>query len=199
MDLEKQKEHFKDNIATFSDYGNIKIVDFQKPSSSEYRIRFLFEEDHHRLHISGDLGELMAFNDNNMCYEGFGDFVNNTDYFREKIDCCDRDLYFYDVDLARKQLQQVIIDRELVDDIAPLKYYSPDDVDDAVTDFIDNVLEDFDCENGIGFKGYAEASEYIPDLFDDFKDLGKTETGILDLYMMAYKMAIEQLKGKNKK
>lgn len=29
MDLEKQKEHFKEHIATFTDYGNIKILDFK--------------------------------------------------------------------------------------------------------------------------------------------------------------------------
>ena len=29
MDIEKQKEHFKDHVATFTDYGNIKILDFK--------------------------------------------------------------------------------------------------------------------------------------------------------------------------
>ncbi len=68
MDIEKQKEHFKNHIATFSDYGNIKILDFKNPKTCHYRIRFLFEEDFYRLHISGDLGELIASNYNNMCY-----------------------------------------------------------------------------------------------------------------------------------
>ena len=57
MKIEKQKENFKNHIATFTDYGNIKIVDFKEPETSYYRIRFLFEEDYCRLHISGDLGE----------------------------------------------------------------------------------------------------------------------------------------------
>lgn len=54
MDLEKMKQKFKDHKATFADYGNIKILDFKKPNSTEYRIRFIFEEDYCRLHISGD-------------------------------------------------------------------------------------------------------------------------------------------------
>lgn len=54
MNLEKQKENFKNHRATFKDLGNIKILDFKKPNSTEYRIRFLFEEDYCRLHISGD-------------------------------------------------------------------------------------------------------------------------------------------------
>jgi hypothetical protein len=81
MNLDIQKEYFKDHVATFQDLGSIKILDFQRPGSSEYRIRFLFEEDHYRLHISGDLGELIAFNINNMRYETFGDFVHNPGYF----------------------------------------------------------------------------------------------------------------------
>ena len=46
MNLEKQKENFKNHRAIFKDLGNIKILDFKKPNSTEYRIRFLFEEDY---------------------------------------------------------------------------------------------------------------------------------------------------------
>ena len=104
MNLEKQKENFKDHIATFTDYGNIKILDFKRPNSSEYRIRFLFEEDHCRLHISGDLGELIASNYYNMTYEKFSDFVNDVGYFEQKIYCHNRPIYTYDEDLAKEEL-----------------------------------------------------------------------------------------------
>lgn len=90
MNLEKQRENFKNHIAKFTDYGNIKILDFKEPESSHYRIRFLFEEDYCRLHISGDLGELVATNYSNMTYEKFSDFVNDIGYFEGKIDCMNR-------------------------------------------------------------------------------------------------------------
>ena len=45
INLEKQKENFKNHVATLTDYGNIKILDFKNPKSNDYRIRFLFEED----------------------------------------------------------------------------------------------------------------------------------------------------------
>lgn len=35
MNLEKQKENFKNHRATFKDLGNIKILDFKKPNSTE--------------------------------------------------------------------------------------------------------------------------------------------------------------------
>lgn len=85
VDLKFQKKQFVNHIAKFTDYGNIKIVDFRRPDSNEYRIRFLFEEDYCRLHISGDLGELIASNYNNMTFEGFSDFVNDVGYFRKKL------------------------------------------------------------------------------------------------------------------
>ena len=78
LDLENQKARFKDHIATFTNYGNIKILDFKKPDSSEYRIRFMFEEDYCRLHITGDLGDLIASNYSNMTYDKFSDFFNNS-------------------------------------------------------------------------------------------------------------------------
>ena len=56
IDLVYQEEHFKNHVAKFTDYGNIKILDFKEPGRIDYRIRFLFEEDFYRLHISGDLG-----------------------------------------------------------------------------------------------------------------------------------------------
>ena len=60
--LERQKENFKKHKANLMDYGNIKVLDFKNPDSNEYRIRFLFEEDYCRLHITGDLGSLIACN-----------------------------------------------------------------------------------------------------------------------------------------
>ena len=103
MDIEKQKENFKNHVATFTDYGNIKIVDFKAPNTSNYRIRFLFEEDYYRLHISGDLGELIATNYNNMTYDKFSDFVNDIGYFEKKIDCHSRDIWEFVDDLGKKE------------------------------------------------------------------------------------------------
>ena len=39
IDLEFEKKRFVNHIAEFTDYGNIKIVDFKMHDSGEYRIR----------------------------------------------------------------------------------------------------------------------------------------------------------------
>ena len=191
IDLKRQKENFKNHIAKFTDYGNIKILDFKAPDTSNYRIRFLFEEDYCKLHISGDLGELVATNYNNMTFEGFSDFVNNVGYFEGKIDCHSRNIYTYDKDKARDELKEIINEYELLQDIMNKSYY--DDEKDALNDFLDGVLEDFDSDRGVGSKGYDVASEIIPNFWEKVSYLGREKTGILELYMLAFELATRQL------
>lgn len=192
MNLEKQKNNFKNHIATFTDYGNIKILDFKNPNSSEYRIRFLFEEDYYRLHISGDLGELIASNYCNMVYEKFSDFVNNVGYFETKIDCHNRNIYYYDENKAREELLE-IAKRDGWLSFSDKYDYEEDD-DERLNAIIDDILYDFDDERGVGSKGHDELCDLENDAFEFASDLGKKETGILELYMLAFKLAKEQLK-----
>ena len=200
IDLEKQKERFKNHIATFTDYGNIKILDFKKPNSSEYRIRFLFEEDYYKLHITGDLGDLISSNYYNMTFEKFArDYVDNTGYFEEKIDCHSRDIYYYDFDLAIDQLREYIEENCLEDDIADYYYphgYDDEVVENLVIEFVDEVMEHFTDTYGIGVSGYDVLSKVDEDCFYNCSDIGKQPTGILDLYMLAFKLAMEQLESR---
>lgn len=195
INLEKQKENFKNHIATFTDYGNIKILDFQEPGTSHYRIRFLFEEDYCRLHISGDLGELIATNYNNMTYEKFSDFVNNIGYFEEKIDCHSRKIYVYDEKDARNDIKELLEEYDCLDDVLNHNRYDWETDEDKLNEFFEAVFEDFSRDKGIGSKGYDALSEYMDDVWEFVSDIGKRETGILELYMLAFKLAQEQLKG----
>lgn len=193
IDIEKMKERFKDHVAKFTDYGNIKILDFQRPGSNEYRIRFLFQEDFYRLHISGDLGELTARNFTNMNYEDFGpDFGNNPYYFEEKIDCHERPIYVYDEDKARKDINELFEENELS---LPESYYiGTDDDAEAFEDFIDDVLEDFDDDKGMSPEGYRVLSKVDNDAWEYASRIGRERTGIIELYLMAFNLAQEDLK-----
>ncbi len=188
LDLEKQKLRFKDHIATFTDYGDIKIVDFKNPKTSEYRIRFLFEEDYCRLHITGDLGDLIASNYNNMTYDKFSDFVNNAGYFEEKIDCMSRKVYFYDRDKAVTDLKELIEEYQIADELIENTF------NDSIKDAIDDVLENFDVDRGISEKGYEIMSECICDFWEEAGYIGRDRTGILELYLLAFELATHQLK-----
>ena len=193
IDLEREKQNFKDHVATFTDYGNIKILDFKNPNNNEYRIRFLFEQDYCRLHISGDLGELVAVNYNNMTFEGFKDFVNNIGYFNEKISCHDRRIYTYDEAEAKKDLKEILEEEEILDDILKHDRYDWETDEDKLDEFYDSVLEDFSEDTGISSKGYDVLSGYLTDVGEFVVNIGKQPTGILDLYMLAFKLAMQQL------
>lgn len=194
INLEKQKENFKNHIATFTDYGNIKILDFMEPNTSHYRIRFLFEEDYCRLHISGDLGELSATNYSNMTYEKFSDFVNNVGYFEEKIDCHSRKIYMYDEEDAKDDIKKLLEEYECLEDVLNHDRYEWETDEDKLNEFFEDVLEDFSEDNGIGSKGYDALSEHMDDVWEFAGNIGRRETGILELYMLAFKLAQEQLK-----
>lgn len=180
---EYQRQNFKDHIATFTDYGNVKILDFKNPNSNHYRIRFLFEEDFYRLHISGDLGELIAVNYNNMVYDRFSDFVNNIGYFREKVVCHNRHFYNYEHDKAEKDLTEIL---------KALDYY-----EDELEEKVDEILEHF-YDEGLSNSetAYKLLSEIDSDCFEYIDTIGRESSGILELYMLAFKMAKEQLKEK---
>ena len=190
MDLEIMKEKFKYHEATFQDLGDIKILDFQRYRSNEYRIRFLFEEDHYRLHITGDLGELIAFNINNMRYATFGDFVHNPGYFGKKICCMSRDRYEYDIDKARKDLT------EELDwyDWSKENEYSTWSLEERRDYEIDCILEDLHDRTGLGSKAYDRLSEIDPDCWEWISYIGRQSTGIIELYLYAFELAQKQLK-----
>lgn len=194
FDLERQKNNFKDHVATFTDYGNIKILDFKKPGSNHYRIRFLFEEDYCRLHISGDLGELIAVNYNNMTYDRFSDFVNDVGYFRSKIVCHSRALDYYDEDKARKEIVELLKEHESYEDTCSDYYFYGDSEEERIAYFLDEVMGYFDGDFGLSSTGYELLTEKDDRIYEGIDDFGKEETGILDLYMLAFKLAQKQLK-----
>lgn len=192
IDIEEQKKRFKDHVAKFTDYGNIKILDFQRPGRSEYRIRFLFQEDFYRLHISGDLGELTASNFENMNYRDFGfDFSKNPYYFEEKIDCHERPIYEYDEDKARKDIKEFFEEYEL--SIPDRYYFGTDDDAEAFEEFVEDVLQDFDDDKGISQEGYRVLSETYDDAWEVAASIGRERTGIIDLYLLAFRLAQEDL------
>ena len=200
INLENVRNKFKNHIATLTDYGNIKILDFKNPQFSEYRIRFLFEEDYYRLHISGDLGELTATNYYNMTYEKFSDFVNDSGYFEQKVDCHSRPLYIYDEKCAEEDLKEYFEEYDIYDAILSDKYDWQTE-EEKIDEVIKDVLEDFSEDTGIGTQGYNCLAEYITDPRDAYnfgKRVGLKETGILELYLFAFKLAKEQLEAENK-
>lgn len=189
MNIEAQKKRFANHVATLNDYGPIKVIDFKRPDSNVYRIRFIFEDDYCRLHISGDLGELIATNYNNMTFEKFSrDFVNNPDYFSSKIDCHSRRLVTYDEEDAKEDLIDLFRECDCYNDIT-----SNGEDEDNLDSVLDDILDDYSDLYGMGSKGIEVLGDYICDAWEYASDIGERKTDILELYMLAFKLASEQL------
>ena len=119
--------------------------------------------------------------------------MNNIGYFNEKISCHDRRIYTYDEAEAKKDLKEILEEEEILDDILKHDRYDWETDEDKLDEFYDSVLEDFSDDTGVGSKGYDALSEYFNDVWEFVGDIGKRPTGILDLYMLAFKLAMEQL------
>lgn len=196
MDLELQKKMFADHVATLRDYGDIKIVDFQKPESNYYRIRFIFEEDHDRVHISGDLGELIAYNHAGLSFRRFIDYCyRHRVWFKTKVLCSSRPLQTYNQELAEKQLTEKLKDKLLFDKVSA--YFGDLDREVVTAFLVERALDDFSDDGGIGEDGEKLLSEIDFTGFWPIDEIG-LEKGpdIVDLYLLAFKLAFRQLQEK---
>lgn len=199
MDLELQKEMFADHVATLRDYGDIKIVDFQKPESNYYRIRFIFEEDHDRVHISGDLGELIAYNHAGLSFRRFIDYCyRHRVWFKTKVLCSSRPLQTYNRELAEKQLTEKLKDKLLFDKVSA--YFGDLDREVVTAFLVERALDDFSDDGGIGEDGEKLLSDIDFTGFWPIDEIG-LEKGpdIVDLYLLAFKLAFRQLQEKGVK
>lgn len=196
MNLELQKEMFADHIATLKDYGDIKVLDFQKPESNYYRIRFIFEDDHDRVHISGDLGELIAYSYAGLNFRKFIDWCRRDSiFFKLKVKCSSQPLYTYDRELAEKQLLQKTKDNYTLDRIAD--YFEVCEPEDAIEPFIEKVLDGFSDTEGICEIGERMLLNIDYSAFDPIDEIGLEEgPDVFDVYLLAFKLAYSQLKEK---
>lgn len=187
MNWEYEKKKFADNVATFEDLGAVKIIDFKKADSGHYRIRFIFDEASYSLFIVGDLGELVARNPENMTLAKFGDFLEHPDYFGSKVACMSRPRWVYDAEAAANDLRDTLQEeygREVTEE----------ELDDALADYDAGPAPR--CR-GMGWDGYDRLQDIAGDLeWEDVCDAGKRQTNILDLYLCAFSLAREQLRGK---
>lgn len=196
MDLELQKEMFADHIATLKDYGDIKVLDFQKPESNYYRIRFIFEDDHDRVHISGDLGELIAYSYAGLNFRNFIDWCRRDSiFFKLKVKCSSHPLYTYDRELAEKQLLQMTKDNYTLNRIAD--YFDVCEPEEAVEPFIEKVLDGFSDTDGICEIGERMLLNIDYSAFDPIDEIGLEEgPDVFDVYLLAFKLAFRQLQEK---
>lgn len=182
------KHNCKHHVASFTDLDDVKILTFQTPGSSHYKIRFLFDEPSYTLTISGDLGYLVAQNECNMTFEKFSQFLNSPGYFLEKVKAMSRPAYMYDEQKAREKLEEYLgsLGTEF------------EEFDEAKSLFTEAVLDNFTDTAGISDNGAEALARLDDELGTDFLneegyDLGRMPTGTIELYLKLFALAARQL------
>ena len=99
-----------------------------------------------------------------------------------------RPIYIYDDEQARKDILHRIEEEDMTDDFMEGRCSF-----ETIDDVIDDIMENFDDDRGISESGHDILSKHFYDAWEFIGDIGKRNTGILDLYMLAFKLATDQL------
>lgn len=100
---DKILEIFKDHVATYKDLGEVKILDWSRPNSGMYRVRYIF--DGCMLYISGDLGCYTYWLTWNGTPESFEETMS-LGYFYSKVEAIEGDKYDFDSDKAKESIRE---------------------------------------------------------------------------------------------
>ena len=187
--MESFAHYFNKHIAKKIELDDITIIDYY---SQEYslmcNLRYIFDKKNSSLAITGDFGELVAVNFNNMgSWEDFyNDFTNNAEYFIEKIKASSRNIFAYDRDEAKKIILEYFFDNKRYEDLDENDQY-----------YFDELFEFFDDQ--YGFKHITDTvreflSEKDSEYYETLEFAGKKMSEIVLLYLDAYKRAYESLK-----
>ena len=109
--------------------------------------------------------------------------------FESKIKCHSRHLYEYDEDRAKRDLLEYLAEYEWEEELK----YSNDTLEEVRDYEIDCILEDLNHYTGLGSKAYDRLSEIDGDCFEWISEIGKEDSGVLDIYLTAFELAQKQL------
>ena len=64
---------------------------------------------------------------------------------------------------------------------------------------MDDILWHFDIDSGLTEEGVEKLEEFVPDCWELAEEIGREETGVIELYMLAFKLAKAQIEEREKK
>lgn len=199
MEREKQIKQvirdnwFKDHIATLTECGELKILDWRKSDDWAYAIRYVF--DGNKMYISGDIGQAV------FCLTWKADVHSfnkiGTDYFMEKMSAFSRDRYDFDGKEAAAYLKEWLDEH-----IEDMGFDNFDEEKEEFLEKFNELMEDAescDTESRWGHE-YVNGKhlEFISELDRDYWEwiyhIGRVVPHWILGYIVGLQMASEQLK-----
>ncbi|HBV97429.1 MAG: hypothetical protein JL50_08340 [Peptococcaceae bacterium BICA1-7] len=184
-DREIREHWFKDHIATYTEQGEIKVLQWKKPGTICYYVRYVF--DGCKMYVSGDLGEAV------FCFTETAELHIQSrydlDYFEGKLRAYDGDRRDFDNDKAVKRLREWL--KELKEDGNGYDH-------DNMRELFERARE---CSRQDDWKFIVnDYSDFISELDQDYWDwmygIGDEIPLRIQSYLIGLKMAAEQLTAK---
>ena len=176
------KENFKDHIATLTEHGDLKVLEWREPCTFFYYVRYVF--DGNKIYITGDLGEAIFY----LTWKAEIHSFNNIglDYFHEKLKAYHEEKYDFSSEQAVKRLREWI--GELEDDYID---YGNEEMEELIEE-ARNCIHEWEWVNVIHKYQY-----FILDLTNNYwewlYDIGRVYPMRFQSYLIGLQMASEQL------
>lgn len=177
-----REEWFRDHIATLTEHGDLKILDWKEPGTIMYYIRYVF--DGNKMYITGDLGEAV------FCLTWKADIHSfnglSLGYFHEKLSAYHEDKYDFDSDKAVKRLREWLNDFK--NDGTEYDHYEMKELFEGAR----GCNEEWEWVEVI-HEHEEFISELEPDYWEWFFEIGREYPGRFISYLIGLQMASEQL------
>lgn len=184
---------FSHHKAVFRQLDGISTLDWRNENgSSNYYVRYVFDESRGFLYISGDLGTAAVELTERAMLKALSNY--EVEYFAGKIRCS-TDLYRYDAEIAKKDLAYYLRDcEEEVDE-------DEEDIFDekmTISELINDLLTSLDTERGLYLTEEQESrlAELNPDYWEWISNVGQYIATRVICWLVGLRMAQEQVQDK---
>lgn len=194
---EKQIAHakimFSHHKAVFRQLDGISTLDWRnEDGSSDYYVRYVFDEECCCLYLSGDLGSAVARLTERATLQTLSHYINSADYFMEKIRCS-TNLYCYDAEIAKKDLTYYVQNYlgSCEEDLSDRKIPLPKE--------FDVLLESLDERDGWNLTEEQKIwlSERCPDYWEWIYSAGQYIDTRVICWLVGLRMAYRQIREEN--
>ncbi|MBN1058500.1 hypothetical protein [Clostridium botulinum] len=181
---------FKDHKAVLTKHGDLEVLDWRKPGTCCYAVRYVFDGSH--MYITGDIGEALF----NLTWKAGVDTFNgiSTSYFMEKMRAFSDDRYDFSVNAAEEELKEW--KKQYLDDNC--------DMEDDDLEKFNEFFDELECElNGCSREWewaavinskIDEIEKYDIDYWEWMYNIGREIPARIYGYIVGLQMAAEQLK-----
>lgn len=180
------REHwFKDHKAELIDLGEIQILNWKKPDTGVYRVRYVF--DGCMMYISGDIGTAVFWLTWKADVHSFND--KHIGYFTEKLSAFSDERWGFDTNKAVKRLREWLNDQKECG-----KTYDRDEM----RELFDDARSCGSCSEWAEITHRYESliSKLDQDYWEWFHEIGREYPSRIYGYLVGLQMASEQLRAR---